>query len=127
VAVLFVLAGIGAASLLARRGDWELRLVPASPGATPAVLASSTIERKLGFVTVTGSVTSYAARPLRNVQAVVELLDARSHPVQVEAALLPYSSLAPGQTAPFRVEVTDSAAVKGYRVTFAELDSSEAP
>ena len=99
VAVL-VLAAVGAQALWRAARPRALAVTaPASPGAQVRV-ASSEVERRLGFVTLTGSVANRTAAPLRNVEAVVELLDAKGRPVQMERALIGLDPLPAREDAP---------------------------
>src|SRR5262249_36244127 len=79
------------------------------------------IERRLGFITVTGSISSHATRPLAQVEAVVELLDAKNETIQVEEGLIEFDPLLPAQTAPFRVDLPDNTHAVAYRVRFKQL------
>ena len=79
------------------------------------LLANANVERRLGFVTVTGSVFNRSHQKLSNVEAVVELLDSHNRTVQVESALISFDPLPAGQAAPFKVEMPDSANAVAYR------------
>ncbi len=93
----------------------SLRLV-STPSATGRVLlTNASVERRLGFVTVTGNVFNRSHQKLSNVEAVVELLDSHNRTVQVESALIAFDPLPSGQAAPFKVEMPDSANAVGYR------------
>jgi uncharacterized iron-regulated membrane protein len=121
--MLCSLAAIGATSVIrALRPAANLRLV-ASPGTgAKATLASASVERKLGFVTVSGSVLSRNGQAMPRVEAVVELLDAQNRTVQVDAGMVAFDPLPAGEAAPFRVEVTDSPQAVAYRIRFRQLD-----
>ena len=117
------LAIIGACSVVnALRPTPELQLRTSSEAGAKATLASATVERKLGFVTVSGSVLSHNSQALPRVEAVVELLDAQNRTVQVESSMVAFDPLPSGQAAPFQVEVTDVPRAVAYRVRFRQLD-----
>ncbi len=123
VSVLCGLAVVGAASVVtALRPAPGLRLVPAQSSQSKASLASASIERRLGFVSVSGSVLSHNHQPLAKVEAVVELLDAQNHTVQVESGMVAFDPLPPDEAAPFHIEVTDVPQAVAYRVRFRQLD-----
>ncbi len=122
IAVLAVcgLAGVGAARVSgSARGTEDLK--PVTSAAGPLALGKTSVERRLGFVTVTGSATNCLARPLHQVEAVVELLDAHKQTVQVESALVAFGNVPARDTTPFRVELNDNARAVAYRVRFKPL------
>ena len=120
---LCLLAIVGAATVVgALRPAAELHLVAASGFGAKATLGSASVERKLGFVTVSGTVFSHNSQALPRVEAVVELLDAQNKTVQVESGMVAFDPLPSGEAAPFRVEVTDVPQAVGYRVRFRQLD-----
>jgi hypothetical protein len=98
-----------------------LTLVQTQSGHAQVALTGSSIERNLGFVTVTGNVQNRAAHSLAHTEAVVELLDAQNRAVGVESALIGQDSLAPHETASFRVEMEDNHHAVGYRIHFRKL------
>ncbi|HZO91878.1 MAG TPA: FxLYD domain-containing protein [Chthonomonadaceae bacterium] len=98
-----------------------LRLISGAPAAGQVALTGATAERKLGFVTVTGNVTNRSPRALNRVEAVVELLNARNQTVRVESGLVAFDPLEKGETAPFRVDLMDTAGAAAYRVRFRQL------
>lgn len=106
---------IGSASVNNAQG---LHLVSAPSSSGRVTLTNATLERHLGFVTVTGNVFSRAKNAVPNVEATVELLDSKNQTVQMGAALIAYDPLPAGQSAPFRVEMLDDARAVGYRVRF---------
>ncbi len=92
-----------------------LRMV-STPNANGRVLiANANVERRLGFVTVTGSVFNRSHQKFSNVEAVIELLDSHNRAVQVESALIAFDPLPSGQSAPFKVEMPDSANAVSFR------------
>jgi hypothetical protein len=117
------LAVIGAMSVVnALRPPSDLHLVRSSDTGARATLASAAVDRKLGFVTVSGTVLSRNPQALPRVEAVVELLDADNRTLQVESGMVAFDPLPSGQAAPFQVEVTDVPQAVGYRVRFRQLD-----
>jgi hypothetical protein len=116
------LAVVGAGSVLhSVHPAPTLKLVLSASQQGRVVLDTASVDRRLGFVTITGSVSSHTSRPLSKVEAVVELLDAANRPVQVESGLIAFDPLLPGQASPFRVEVNDNTQAVTYRVRFKEL------
>ena len=117
------LAAIGAGSIVsALRPAPELHLVATTGLGAKTTLASASVERKLGFVTVSGSVLSRNSKAMPRVEAVVELLDAQNKTVQVDSGMVAFDPLPSGEAAPFRVEVTDVPQAVAYRVRFRQLD-----
>ncbi|HLV80469.1 MAG TPA: FxLYD domain-containing protein [Chthonomonadaceae bacterium] len=104
----------------------SLRLAAAvTPGAPARVgLVSASAERRLGFVTITGSVANHATRTLRDVEAVAELLDSHGRTIGLESALIAFDPLPAGQPSPFRVEMVDNARAVAYRVRFRQISGS---
>jgi hypothetical protein len=84
-------------------------------------LGSATVERRLGYVTVTGAVVNCSARSLSRIEAVVELLDRQNRPLQLESGLVTFDPLPKGESSPFRVELPDNARAVAYRVRFKQL------
>jgi hypothetical protein len=117
------LALVGAGTVVnALRPATELRLAPTSGTAAKATLASASAARKLGFVTVSGTVLSHNSKALARVEAIVELLDAQNKTLQVDSGMVAFDPLPSGQAAPFRVEITDAPEAVAYRVSFRQLD-----
>ena len=92
-----------------------LRLVSTPSANGRVLLANANVERRLGFVTVTGSVFNRSRQKLSNVEAVVELLDSHNRTVQVESALIAFDPLPAGQAAPFKVEMPDNTNAVAFR------------
>ena len=123
VVTLCGLAIVGAGTVVsALRPAAELQLIASSGSGAKATLASASVERKLGFVTVSGTVLSHNHQALPRVEAVVELLDAQNKTVQVDSGMVAFDPLPSGEAAPFRVEVTDVPQAVGYRIRFRQLD-----
>ena len=120
-------AGVGVAAqktLQALRPAPELHF-DNSGGGSQIALNGASVERRLGFVTITGSVTNRRAANLPQVEAVAELLDAGQHPVQVEYALVGSRALAAQSDAPFQIILPDNAQAMSYRVRFRELAGAD--
>lgn len=120
-------AGVGVAAqktFQALRPAPELRL-DNSGGGSQIALNGASVERRLGFVTITGSVTNRRVTSLPPVEAVVELLDAQQHPVQMEYALVGSRALAAQSDAPFQIILPDNARAMSYRVRFRELAGAD--
>ncbi len=98
-----------------------LRMVSLPAANGQVALTNAALERKLGFVTVTGGVFSRAKHNLSQVEAVVELLDSQNRTLQVQSALVALDPLAVGQSAPFRVEMNDNPRAAGWRVHFRQM------
>lgn len=116
------LAVIGAASLMPDRTSSSLHLLASNAAEARASLVSASSLRRLGFVSVTGSVLSHDRNALPKVEAVVELLDAQNHTVQVESGMVAFDPLPAGVDAPFHIEVTDVPQAVAYRIRFRQLD-----
>lgn len=126
-ALTFCAAALGTTIVGAQTLIRTFRPAPAlqlrnSLGAGASVgLASASMERNVGFITVTGSVINQTQKPIPHVEAVVELLDAQNKTVRVESALVPFDPLPVGAASPFRVELTDDSRAASYRVHFKRL------
>ena len=79
------------------------------------------IERRVGFVIVSGTMVNRTHRPLKQVEAVVDLLDANRHPIRTETAMIDRAAVAPGSASSFRLEMTDSPAAAAYRLRFRKI------
>ena len=121
---------IGSLAVLGGQRVWENFHTPSTlylasrPNGQEVTAGQAAIERRLGFVTVTGSIASHVTRPLSQVESVVELLDAQNETVQVESGMIAFDPLLPGQMAPFRVELPDNVRAVGYRIRFKELSGA---
>ena len=101
----------------------ELRLD--NSGGSQVALNGASVERHLGFVTITGVVANRQAANLSQVEAVAELLDAQQRPVQMEYALVGSRALAAQSNAPFQIILPDNAKAVSYRVRFRELAGAD--
>lgn len=121
-AVIGSLSCIGAATVVkGLTPETTLRReMPASSG-SEVTLGSATVERRLGYVTVTGEVANQTKASLSKVEAVVELMDARNQTVRMESALISFNPLPAGRVSPFQVQVPDDSRAVAYRVRFKEL------
>ena len=120
-------AGVGVAAqktIQAMRPAPDLRLDTGGPGSQVG-LNGATVERRLGFVTIIGSVTNRQAANLPQVEAVAELLDAQQRPVQMEAALIGSRALGARADAPFQIILPDNAKAVSCRVRFRELAGAD--
>jgi hypothetical protein len=118
-----VLAAV-AAVLLARgfAPAPSLRLVDSTPRNAAAGLVSASFDRRLGFVTVTGTMANRTHHPLVDVEEIVELLDDDSRTVRMESGMIAFRRVEAGSTSPFRVELPDIAGATGVRVRFRRLE-----
>lgn len=112
--------GLGTSAAM-RQTSSDLKLIREQTSGNRVALTTAAVERRLGFVTVTGTVTNHSRRSLPHVEAVVELLDEAGRTVGLESALLAFDTLRAGEQAPFRVEMQDQAHASGYRVHFRQL------
>jgi len=81
----------------------------------------TSVEQRYGYVTVYGDVENHTNKTLRNVEAVVELLDSQRHVVGVDSAVTEIAALRPGEESPFRVQSLQPNGVAAYRVRFRQL------
>ncbi len=96
-----------------------LRLQPAT-GITFA-LASSSVDRTAGFVSVTGNFENRRNTPVKQIEAVVELLDKEGNTVGLESALVALETVPAQGNSPFHVVVPDKPQVASCRIAFREL------
>lgn len=87
-------------------------------------LVSASAERRLGFVTITGSVSNHASRALTDVEAVAELLDSSGRTIGMESAMIAFDPLPSGEPSPFQVEMMDNAQAVAYRIRFRQISGS---
>ena len=82
------------------------------------VLSAARAERKYEFVSVIGTVSNVSGRDLKDVEAVVELLDRDGKLLSVDSALLGVSALSTGAETPFKLAMRDADGASTYRVRF---------
>ncbi len=104
-----------------------LRMRPITDERAEVVLNSARAERKYEYVSVAGSLANVSARDLRNVEAVVELLDGQGDVLHVESALIGAANLAPNAECSFAVTMRDAEGSAAYRVRFRTLVGSSIP
>ena len=121
VALTLICLGVALAARYAGAADAGLRFVPDSITGALLRLNGAAIDRRLGFLTVTGSVTNHSGAPQENVEAVVELLDANGQPIGYESALIAFSRLDRSETSPFSVTMQDDSRARAYRIYFRTL------
>jgi hypothetical protein len=96
-------------------------LVPTgSPDAVLEVRATHA-SREYDYVTVTGEAANLSARPIKNVEAVVEFFDRGGKLCKMETALLALPTALPGEETPFTVQTRDIPGMTSYRVRFRHL------
>lgn len=98
-----------------------LRLSNAPTSSASVLLASSEVDRNVGFVSVIGSVANTTDKSIADVEAVVELLDAQNKTLRVESALIAFDALPARSSSPFHVEMVDDSRAVAYRVHFKRL------
>ncbi|HEV2474541.1 MAG TPA: FxLYD domain-containing protein [Chthonomonadales bacterium] len=84
-------------------------------------LISASAERNMSFVTITGAVSNSTKRPLRSVDAVVELLDSHGNPIALQDHVIALDPLLTGEVAPFQVVLEDNNRAAGYCLRFRKL------
>lgn len=90
-------------------------------------VSPSQMARRYDYVTITGQVSNLSSRPLRDVEAVVEIFDREGHLRAVETALIAFSPLSPGEQSPFRVQCRYDGEVGSFRVRFRHLLGAPIP
>jgi hypothetical protein len=122
--ILLTLA-IGAAALGASRKlqshSVSLRFVQEGGVNSSVSPVSVSADRRLGFISITGSVRNLTSHPLNRVEAVVEMVDDRDRPIGLESALIAFDPLKGGQCAPFRVDMQDNPHAVAYHLHFRSL------
>ena len=84
-------------------------------------LASSHVDRTAGFVSVIGSFENRRNTSVKQVEAVVELLDKDNNTLGLESALVALETVPAQGNSPFHVVVPDKPQVASCRVHFREL------
>lgn len=118
---VFALAVVGFVGLLHRAQQPSVLIAEVAPKGDHVAVASSTATRRVGFVVVSGEVVNHSNAPLKNVEAVVELLDAHQHTIKLESGMIELDPLPSGRISPFQVELMDDARAITYRVHFKRL------
>jgi hypothetical protein len=101
-------------------------VVPVPQERAPALthqvaLQQATAQRANGFITLDAVAANQTPYTLKNVQAVVELLDKEGNPLYVETALLSTENLSANQKTSFQILLPDKARTASYRVQFREM------
>ena len=96
-------------------------------GNPSVVLRDSRAERRLGYLTVVGTVANRSGKRLRNVEAVVEYFDSAGKLVRLDSGLIELPVIAPSSESPFEVHSRDSAGITSYRIRFRTLLGSGLP
>lgn len=105
-------------------GNTIATLVPQeeAPAITHQVaLQQPTAQRYNGFITLNAVAANQTPHTLKNVQAVVELLDKEGNPLHVETTLLSTENLSANQKTSFQMLLPDKAHTASYRVQFREM------
>lgn len=124
VLILLVLVRPPIASAFGRPAGLRLACEEAGSGqldASALEAAYPQIERRHGYVTVTGEARWIGHQALADPMAVVELRDASGRLLRVERALLNARTLHPGTRATYTVVMPDHAEAAQLRIQFAEL------
>jgi len=122
VFALGVLALLLAALTLVASHRPVMTVAVSAAGAPAGVTVSDAlVERAHGYITVLGQVRNASPHALRGGGVLVELLDARGRERGMESSLLETPSVAPGETAPFRVYLLDDGSVISCRVRYRRL------
>ncbi len=88
---------------------------------TTFVLSSPQVDRAAGFVTVIGSFENRKTLPLKQVEAVVELLDKENNTLGLESALVAAETVPARGNSAFQVVIPDKPQAAFCRVHFREL------
>lgn len=94
---------------------------PPASGRASLHLSSVTMDRSHGGLRAIGLARNVGQATLRNVEAVVELYDARHRLRGVESALLEIATIGAGESSPFRVITDDRPDIAFARVRFRHL------
>ena len=118
---ILVLTVVGVTSVKLDGGQPAALQLESVPEGTQAAAATPRVIRRVGYVTVAGSVTNRTAATLDRVEAVVELLDRERHALRSESSMIARNSIAPGQISAFQVEMADDPRAVAYRFHFKKL------
>ncbi len=130
LAIGFTAAALGA--MVGARMLWpataELAELAGEESGNPSViLRDSRAERRLGYLTVVGTVANRSGKRLRNVETVVEYFDSAGKLVRVDSGLIESPVIAASAESPFEVHSRDSAEIASYRIRFRTLLGSALP
>lgn len=118
-------AAVGITSFLLRDRSMPALRQDSLPAGAVVATPSPHIDRRLGFVIVTGSVVNRSAKSLKRVEAVVDLLAADRHTLQSQSAMIDMDTVSPGRTSTFQLTMTDSLRATAYRLRFRKLNGME--
>ncbi len=96
-----------------------------SPGVLQKVsLRSAIAERQHGYIALKGELQNQTNHRLKNVEAVVELLNAEGTPLHAESVLITQSALSAHGHSTFEAVVQDVPGTTSYRIQFRHLMGS---
>ena len=84
-------------------------------------LISTGTSREYGYCEITGLVKNISDKPLDNIEAVVNFLDADGNFIKFDSALIEYNPILPNQTSPFSVMTTDNPEIEAFNINFKYL------
>ena len=124
VAVATIILGVFNLSSLSEPAN-GMKMETSQNSSIPFSLGSSSIVRRLGFLTVSGNAVSDAQTNLKHIEAVVDLFDSKHRLLATESSLIYSDSLGAGQNVPFQVELVDSPKAVSYSVRFRQMSGFE--
>ena len=124
IAVAAITLGVFNLSSLSEPAN-GMKMETSQNSSIPFSLNSSSIVRKLGFLTVSGNAGNEAQTNLPHIEAVVDLFDSKHRLLATESSLIGSDSLGAGQNVPFQVELLDSPKAVSYRVRFRQMSGFE--
>ena len=127
IAATLIVVTVSALTVL--RAHWmrspaPVELTEAADSSATLGVVSTRAERRLGYLTVLGSVSNRSSGNLRNVEAVAEFYDASKRLVGLESALIEMPVLRPGRESAFRITTRDMNDAAAFRLRFRSLFGS---
>lgn len=125
IGICLIAAAAGALAILGLAvgvSSRDLNEVRAASAASPSLEVGPTRAlREYGYVRVIGTARNITSKPLRDTEAVVELLDRNGKLLNVESALVESPAIQPREDSPFSVHLKDAVGAASYRVRFRTL------
>jgi hypothetical protein len=100
-------------------GDHRLQMLANTPNRGAELDASSLLAtRRFDYVTVVGEARNVTQKTLNNVEAIVELYDAKGSLIAVDSGLIGVRQLGAGDSTPFSISLRDPGLASSFRVRF---------
>jgi len=120
-AILVCLIVVAVSGLLLRDQHGPALRLDSVTGSDILAVGTPKVVRKLGFVTVTGTVVNRSSATKADVEAVVDLMDHKRNVLSTHSALVERDKMGPGEESSFRIEMADVPDASAYALRFRPL------